>query len=348
MQIMFVAPGLNTNRGGERVIFAYAKALAKKHDVSIFVPEGTVFMRDESVKIIEYKSLFSPFWSRQLGYIDVLGKVKQIPSTIDVIIGTYLPQMILPVLYKLSHPKVKFLMFNQDFSAMFKNRPLRQLMFKIYPKFTDERISISTFCADELEKASGVKSVIIQNGLENEFKPDGNRFERKNYILWIGSRNKHKGFIDFWKAMKIVWKKHPEIRLITTEGAFKSNPSSEIIRINGDKALLKKLYKEALMFVCSSHSEGFGLPALEAMGCGCPVVTTDTGGSREYAENEFNSLVVPAKAPAALADAMSRIIENPDLRERLSDNGENTAKSFDWDVAYRKMTDFVESTVVEK
>ena len=351
MNILFIAPGLNSNRGGERVILKYATELANRgENVFILIPNGTKTIKNtnKNVNIIEYKSFLPPFWSRQLGYVDaILPAIKKIPKDIDIIIGTYIPQLIVPIIYKFLNKKVKFIIFNQDFSAMFENRPERQIMFKLYPKFASDIISISDFCANEIYNSSKQKSTVISNGLESEFFSDSYKKEKENYILWIGSKNKHKGFKYFLNAIYRVREKYPNIKIITAEGALKVLDNSEIIKVNGDLELLKKLYSNAKVFVCSSLSEGFGLPALEAMACGCPVVTTDTGGCREYAANNYNSLIVPIKDSKALADAIIEILSNEELAERLAKNGFESAQNFRWEKAIDKIYKFLKDKTIE-
>ena len=334
--ITFLSPGLNKNRGGERVIFKYALALTKfGHNVTIVVPKNTVFLNSNAINILEYSSILPPFYSRQLGYIDAIWPaISKIPKNTEILIGTYIPQLIISNIYKILTKNIKYIVFNQDFTDMFTNRPERKLMFKYYPKLADKIISISHFCAKEIKDLSGRDSVIIPNGIEEDFIVNNIVLEKENYIFWLGSKNKHKGFQDFWNAMNIVWEKFPNIKLITTEGAFATNNNTQIITINGNIELLKSIYQKATLFVCSSHSEGFGLPALEAMASGCPVVTTDTGGSREYSKHNYNCVVVEKKKPQKLAEGILNMLNNPQKREFFAQNGVTTAKKYKWQNAF--------------
>lgn len=334
MNITFIAPGLNSNRGGERVIYIYAKGLAENgHNVTILVPKGTVTIENNLLKIIEYDSLLPSFYSRQIGYIDAISALFKIPSSTEILVGTYIPQLILPILYKAVHPNVKFVIFNQDFITMFASRFDRQLMYKIYPKFSNKIISISQYCASDMKVMSNMESIIIKNGIEKDFLHNEPRNSIPlNYIFWLGSKNRHKGFECFYQAMKKVWKKYPNIKLFLPTGICKEkNKNIEELAINGNKKLLKNLYSNATLFVCSSVSEGFGLPALEAMCCGCPVVTTNTGGSEEYAINGYNSIVVERCTPEELANAIIQVLDDENLRILLSQNGIKTSSEYEWE-----------------
>jgi glycosyltransferase involved in cell wall biosynthesis len=100
---------------------------------------------------------------------------------------------------------------------------------------------------------------------------------------------------------------------------------------NVDDDTLAKLYSSSDVFIFTSYRESFGLPPLEAMACGTPVVTTDCGGDRDYAVNGYNALVVPPGDPQALARAVIEILTNSNLRERLVEAGLATVKQWTWD-----------------
>jgi glycosyltransferase involved in cell wall biosynthesis len=89
---------------------------------------------------------------------------------------------------------------------------------------------------------------------------------------------------------------------------------------------LPQLYSDALAFVYPTHYEGFGLPVLEAMQCGCPVIT-----SRDPAVTEVSGgAAIHASTPHEIAEAMCAIAENPRLRNVLSGCGLERASSFSW------------------
>jgi glycosyltransferase involved in cell wall biosynthesis len=71
---------------------------------------------------------------------------------------------------------------------------------------------------------------------------------------------------------------------------------------------------------------------VEAMACGCALVTTDNGGSRDYAVDGETALVVPPGDPIALAVAAERLIRDGAIRTRLAASGSELVRSrFDWD-----------------
>lgn len=96
---------------------------------------------------------------------------------------------------------------------------------------------------------------------------------------------------------------------------------------------LRRFYNENAVFMVPSHYEGFGLPGAEAMACGAALVTTDTGGSRDYASPDTNALVVPPQRPDCLADAVDRLFRDNDLRVRLAQRGRHDIQRFQWQTA---------------
>jgi glycosyltransferase involved in cell wall biosynthesis len=78
-----------------------------------------------------------------------------------------------------------------------------------------------------------------------------------------------------------------------------------------------------------SHIEAFGRVVVEAMAAGKPVVGTDGFGIAEIIENGKTGLLVPPKNPNTLAQALIKLLENPDLREKMGEQGSLAAERFD-------------------
>ena len=97
---------------------------------------------------------------------------------------------------------------------------------------------------------------------------------------------------------------------------------------------LDALYREATIVVNPSRYEGFGLPILEAMAHGAPVICGDGGAQPEIAGDAAR--IVPSGDGQALADAISELLADPALRRTLSERGLARAASFTWDRAARE------------
>jgi len=100
---------------------------------------------------------------------------------------------------------------------------------------------------------------------------------------------------------------------------------------------LPAYFRACAVSVIPSLEEGFGIPAAEAMGCEAPVVASDAGGLPEVVENGVTGIVVPKGDSAALAQALDRLLADPELRRTMGVRGRERALArFDWDVTARQ------------
>ncbi len=88
------------------------------------------------------------------------------------------------------------------------------------------------------------------------------------------------------------------------------------------------------LFVFPSRYEGYGLPPLEAMACGIPVITSDASSLPEVVADA--GLMVPPDNPHALASAIERVLGDGVLQADLSERGLNRAKQFTWEMTARR------------
>jgi glycosyltransferase involved in cell wall biosynthesis len=119
---------------------------------------------------------------------------------------------------------------------------------------------------------------------------------------------------------------HPRARLrLVGDGPIRdqvadlaaASPFSERIRIVPGDAGVRAHYAQATLFVLSSRHEGLPNVILEAMASGLPVVATDVGGVGEAVREGVTGRLVPAARPEALARAMSEVLADPGLRDRM-------------------------------
>lgn len=85
------------------------------------------------------------------------------------------------------------------------------------------------------------------------------------------------------------------------------------------------IYQESDIAVLASYSEGLPKSLLEACACGLPIVTTDNPGCREVVEHGRNGLIVPVRDHLALADALQKLIENPEMRRQMGEQSRERA-----------------------
>jgi glycosyltransferase involved in cell wall biosynthesis len=121
--------------------------------------------------------------------------------------------------------------------------------------------------------------------------------------------------------------------------AVKSLALAEEVIFTGfvDDDDLPDLYRGASLFVFPSLYEGFGLPILEAMASGVPVVTSDTASMPEVAGDA--AILVDPHNPRAVAEAMAQVLAEDTLREALAQKGLARARRFTWDTVAQKTLD---------
>jgi glycosyltransferase involved in cell wall biosynthesis len=158
----------------------------------------------------------------------------------------------------------------------------------------------------------------------------------------IGRFGAVKGYPDFLEAVRqLPAGLSPTIRVARADPV----PLPERFRVEAiearDEAAMAGFYQGCDVFVFPSLAEGFGLPALEAMACGCAVVTTDCGGVSTFADPDENCLMVPPGRPTELASAIRMLVQDGELRGRLGRAGMATARRFGREAALDRLADAV-------
>ncbi len=173
------------------------------------------------------------------------------------------------------------------------------------------------------------------NGFENSPK--------RPYLLYVGNRTGYKNF-DFLLQAYAVWQHRKEVDLVVIsrepwtvkEQRFLSESKLESrvsLRMVVDDEQLRHLYCQAVALVYPSLYEGFGIPLLEAMGCGCPVVASDIPSTREVA-GEIPIYFEVASSESLLHALESVMNEGQSTLRRTA--GITHASQFSWDKTARQ------------
>jgi len=189
--------------------------------------------------------------------------------------------------------------------------------------------AVSRAAAEEAVRGFGVsrsKIEIVPNGVDEFFSPGEGEGD---YVLFVGTLEPRKGLadlLDVWRAIP-----RPKPRLVLCGGEGWGNPDLADAELTGyvDRERLRALYRGALAFVYPSRYEGFGIPPLEAMACGAPVVATRTGAIPEFAGDA--ALLVDPGDRDGLRDALVRLLRDASLRRELRARGPERAMLYRWE-----------------
>lgn len=169
----------------------------------------------------------------------------------------------------------------------------------------------------------------------------------ERYLLTVGTVEPRKGhliLVELARLLRTVMPDSPPIYIAGPIGwkagpllaAVERSPARGLVRLLGpvSEANLPALYSGATAFLFPSLYEGFGLPVVEAMACGIPVVASRTAGVTE-AVGEAGLLAPPGDA-RAFAQAVATVLTVPEVQSRLRARGLAWARRFDWDDTARR------------
>jgi len=166
------------------------------------------------------------------------------------------------------------------------------------------------------------------------------------YILYVGALTQRKNVGGALEAFALIEKRFPRLQFVLAgPRTWNQTPVEDLVQrleIAPKVALtgpltdtdLPALYSGADLFVFPSLYEGFGLPPLEAMACGTPVVTSNTSSLPEVVGDA--AITVDPYDVEALAEAMRRVLSDPDLAHDLRRRGLERAAGFTWEQTARK------------
>jgi glycosyltransferase involved in cell wall biosynthesis len=174
---------------------------------------------------------------------------------------------------------------------------------------------------------------VIHHGLDHgRFNPDGGG-SREPFVLYPADGYPHKNHARLLEAFARVRRERPELRLVLTGRDLEPAWAGNGVEVRGRVGTpeLVALLRTASALVFPSLHETFGLPPLEAMGCGCPVAVSDVGSLREVC-GDAARYFDPASADE-IAAALLDVLEHGRERAAL---GLARAAKFDWETCARQ------------
>ncbi|HZP24859.1 MAG TPA: glycosyltransferase [Terriglobales bacterium] len=177
-------------------------------------------------------------------------------------------------------------------------------------------------------------------------------------LLSVGRLSREKGHADLLRAMQKLCSSSPGPRsrlVIVGDGPERGALQAlcftlkleHCVTFTGHQADVGPYYAIADIFVLPSHSEGSPNVLLEALAAELPIVATAVGGVPEVLSNELDALLVPSQAPEALANAITRLLQEPQLRQRLIANGKAVVAKHDPQAYFRNVLGIFEEVMGE-
>lgn len=184
------------------------------------------------------------------------------------------------------------------------------------------------------------KIVVIHHGVDKNkiVDLDNSRIVSNPYILYVGERYGFKNFSRFIKAFAIVSEKNPDLMLICTGRAFSNDEKDELnklkltdktVQIYANERTMARLYRDAEMLAYPSFSEGFGMPVLEAMVYGCPLVVSNASCIPEVA-GEAAVYFDPFQVEE-IVDKIETLLSSASLRKEMISLGTKQLEQFSWE-----------------
>ncbi len=254
------------------------------------------------------------------------------------ILGFPIPQVtvvhdLVPILFPAEYPRQRY------YFRLFVPRILRASRVVVADSESTRRDLIQVY------GLPAAKVRVVHPGLDpgayfcNGADPVSGRQEDR-YFVYVGNLLPHKNLLRLLDALAILERRQPCRLIIRGEGrpdyARALRERIETLGLIGrvtfvdyaEERVLRDLYARAVCLVLPSLHEGFGLPVLEAMACGTPVIAARNSSLPEVAGDA--SLMVDPYDTIGLAETMYRVLTNRDLREDLRQRGLQRVRAFGW------------------
>ena len=182
----------------------------------------------------------------------------------------------------------------------------------------------------------------IHLGVDHDrFTPDP-RVAREPFLYYPARPWPHKNHARLFQAFELLRRDIPELRLVLTGAGHDPGRLPDGVETLGDANLETRLslYRRAAALVFPSLYEGFGLPPVEAMACGCPVAASSAGSLPEVVGDA--AILFDPHDPAAIAAGVTESLERAD---ELTERGRARAALFTWDATARSHDDVYELAI---
>jgi len=306
-------------------------------------------LREARLKLIEYR--LKSIANR--GEFDVYHETGAFPFLKDSNLPTVMTIYDLSLVkYQHCHPVDRV----RNFERHFYNRT----------HLVEHFITISEFVRQEIIETLNIspeKVTAIPLGVEKIFKKkpetEVSRYLKKQglperYVLTVGTHEPRKNIANLVRALANTREDHVLVS-IGWPGWLNTEFHQEVRRLNMEDRViclghvpdneLVLLYNGASVMVYPSLYEGFGLPILEAMACGCPVICSNTSSMPEVAGDA--AILISPEDEIALAEAIDKVMEDKDLSQQLIGAGYSRVKKYSWSKTAQKTNSIFQQASVK-
>ena len=234
---------------------------------------------------------------------------------------------------------------------------------RYYPKYARKAnhiITVSEYSKNDIANCYGIdqkKISVVYNGVSNNFGPISSQeklqyqqsyTKGKPYFIFVGSIHPRKNVERLLEAYELFHKKHPEYQLLIVGSNMWRKQSLKVpeaieenVFFTGHVQMdtLTKLMASAFALAYPPYFEGFGIPLVEAMKCGVPILSSDRTCLPEIAGNA--ALYFDPFDVVHMAKSMEEITTNSAKREELIKKGLKKAQDYNWDKAASKTWEII-------
>lgn len=311
--------------------------------------------QDENIELIDCKS---PIYSIAEQY----ELFRKIPRNTTLF---WSPHYNIPLLYKgkliVTIHDVFHLAMPRFVKGLHKRLYANGMFRAIYCK-ADAIICASNFTANELIRLQGIgrqQIHVIYHGVANSWfhiKKNKNPHS-KPFLLYVGNIKPHKNLVKLVQAIELILYKFPhDLVIVGKKDGFITKDSSVFDRASTIRdrvhftgyvkdEILRQYFVHADALVFPSLYEGFGLPPLEAMACGCPVIVSNAASLPEVCGDA--ALYCDPYNPEDIANKIQMLLSDAKLRESLRQKGLERAKQFTWEKCARETWAVIEKVLSE-
>lgn len=333
MKINFILPGIslkNNISGGAKVIYQYSNYLSENNnDVYIYYDlldgKNNIGIPNNIMRII--KKNYLKFNKKYPNWFNINKKVKQIVCNINnetirnadlVIASAYTTT---DKVNKLVESKGKKVYFIQDFEHW--NGVKDNEIYDSY-KLNYEKITVAKWLKEIIDIYSKTPCTVIINGVDEKIFKINIPIEHreKQTIAYLYSDDPRKGCKYGLEIIKHLIRDYPNLKINMFGYPNKPEglPSNINYTKNATEEQVSNILNNSTIYMCTSLEEGFGLPGLEAMSCGCALVSTTTRGVYEYA-NENVALLSKEKDVESMKKNICFLFDNDIKRIELAKKG---------------------------